>query len=255
VRPPLIVGNWKMHMVPSRACLLAQELKGRLAGIASAEVALAPPFTSLERVGTILKGSPLALAAQNVHWEPEGPFTGEVSALMLREIGCSYVIVGHSERRQHFGDTEVRISAKVKAVLSSQMSPILCVGEKNHERASALTFEVIEGQVLSALKGVNKNGIREVIIAYEPVWAIGTGNTATPEQVADVHRHIRSLLESSWSKEATEWVRILYGGSVTPGNAGALMEREEIDGLLVGGASLIADAFEAIIRSRENALC
>jgi triosephosphate isomerase len=242
-------------MVPSQATTFARRLKKRLQAVQDREIVIVPPFTSLERIAGILRDTPIGLGAQNVHWETEGPFTGEISAPMLKDLPCSHVLLGHSERRQNFGETDEMISAKLSAVLSSEMFPILCIGETENERMDGWTFRVIEKQILGALKGLDKSVIGQVVVAYEPVWAIGTGNSAAPSQAQEVHERIRALIEKNWTKESAQRMRILYGGSVTPENVRELMEEEDIDGVLVGGASLSIESFESIVRFEEKSQC
>ncbi len=246
----VVVGNWKMHRTASEAAaFVARILPGLVEAASGCDVALAPPFISLHAAAGALAGTPVALAAQNVHWEEEGPFTGEVSAKMLQEAGCRYVIVGHSERREHFSETDRRVNQKVRAVLFWGMVPIVCVGEKQDERSAGRTNEVVDAQVKRALANVKLRGDQSLVVAYEPVWAIGTGQNATPAEAAEVHRLIRSELRMAYGPERAESTRIVYGGSVTAANATGLFSAEGIDGALVGGASLDAGAFEAICRA------
>jgi triosephosphate isomerase len=212
------------------------------------EVVLCPPFTALSAVGEVLAGSAIGLAAQNCHWERQGAFTGEISPPMLAELGCSYVIVGHSERRQHFGESDPVINLKLKALLTVNLTPILCVGETAEERRQGLTFTIVEGQVRGALAGLDASQISRCVLAYEPIWAIGTGVNATPAQASEVHGYLRGLLSELASKEIAQSVRILYGGSIKPETMGELIQEKEIDGGLVGGASLQAQSFLSIIK-------
>lgn len=246
-RRPLIVGNWKMHGTRAEAEGLILTLKAKLASVAGREVVVAPPFTVLETVSRLLAGSAIRWAGQNLHWEPKGAFTGEVSGSMLKELGCTYVIIGHSERRQYFGETDESVRRKVLTAQREGLLPIVCVGETLAERDQGETLVVIERQVHGALQEQEKAAIKNVVIAYEPVWAIGTGRTATPAQAQEVHAAIRRLLAESFGQESAGAVCILYGGSVKPDNIDGLMAEDEIDGVLVGGASLEADSFARIV--------
>lgn len=250
-RLPFIAGNWKMHKTVEEALDLIGQLKASLQNIEGVEVAVAPPFTALYTVSVALKGSSIRLAAQNLFYEEKGAFTGEISPLMLREIGCQYVIIGHSERRQFFGETEETVNRRTKAAFRQNLKPILCVGETLKEREMEHTFSVIDKQLQGGLKDVLNKEIGNIVIAYEPVWAIGTGKTATPEQAEEVHRFIRGVLEKLYSREIAEEVRIQYGGSVTPENIKGLMSQKNIDGALVGGASLKSETFSKIVKFRE----
>ncbi len=250
-RLPFIAGNWKMNKTVGEAVDLVRELKTALAGVKGVEVAVAPPFTALFAVRKEIEGSLIRLAAQNLYWEEKGPFTGEISPVMLKEAGCHYAIVGHSERRQFFGETDETVNRKIKAALGHGLKVIFCIGETLQEREAEKTFSVIERQIGGGLKGLNDQEMKNVVIAYEPVWAIGTGKTATPEQAEEVHGFIRSKLEKLYSREVSEEIRIQYGGSVTPENIRGLMDKPNIDGALVGGASLKADSFSKIVRFKE----
>ena len=248
MRTPLIAANWKMHKTVSQALAFAADLRSRLQGEAGVEVAIAPPFPALAALGEALDGSPISLAAQNVHPEPEGAFTGEVSAPMLASLGCTYVIVGHSERRALFGEDDALVAAKLAAVQAAGMRPILCVGETLEQREAGKTFDVLAGQLAGSLARIDAERSAEIVVAYEPVWAIGTGRTATPEIAQEAHAFVRERLAGLLGGVA-EQVRILYGGSVKPENAAALLAQPDIDGGLVGGASLDPASFCAIIRS------
>jgi triosephosphate isomerase len=248
MRKPLIAGNWKMYQTTAQAVALVERLRALLAAIAGVDVVVCPPFTAIQAVAEALKGSRIGLGAQNMHWEGEGAYTGEVSPVMLADLGCRYVIVGHSERRQYFGETNLNVNRKVKAALRHHLAPILCVGETLAEREEDRTFPVVEAQLQGGLSDVPPQAGARIVVAYEPVWAIGTGRTATPEQAATVHAFIRKQLGELWGEAAGMAVRILYGGSVKPDNIDALMAEPEIDGALVGGASLKADAFARIVR-------
>lgn len=249
MRTPLIAGNWKMHNTRREATDLVKALTFQLADIQGVEIAVAPPFTALETVAHAVEGTVLHLAAQHVFWTTEGAYTGEISPRMLKDLGCRYVIIGHSERRRYFGETDKSVGRRLTAVLGEGMRPICCVGETLEEREQNHTFGVIETQLREGLKDVATQHLDELVIAYEPVWAIGTGKTARPEQANEVHTFIRGVLSARHGETAGR-VRILYGGSVTPENISALMAEPEIDGALVGGASLKADAFASIVRYR-----
>lgn len=247
-RTPLIAGNWKCHMTVPEALSLVSEIKIALAAVEDVEVALAPPFTALAAVARWIDGTSIALSAQNCHHFDSGAFTGAVSAPMLKDAKCRYVIVGHSERRQLCGETDELVAAKVRAVLRSGMQPILCVGETLQERESGRTDERIRQQMEAAIAGLEAVDLRSLVIAYEPVWAIGTGRNATPQQAQLAHSFIRTMLRGRYA-EAALGVRILYGGSVKPDNAAALMSSDDVDGALVGGASLKASDFIAIVQN------
>ena len=248
---PIIAGNWKMNKSSGEAVTLVRELRDRLAGVGSGvEVVVAPPFTALAAVREALDGSTLVLGAQNCHWEHSGAFTGEVSAPMLQHEGVAYVIVGHSERRQYFGETDAQVKKKVHALLGAGLRPIVCVGETLEERDAGRTLPVVTRQVKEGLAGVLPAQLPSLVLAYEPVWAIGTGRTATSAQAQEVHAHIRELLVAGFGRELAERVRIQYGGSVKPENAAELMAQPDVDGALVGGASLKAADFEAIVRAK-----
>lgn len=240
-----------MNKTVREALELVNALKASLAGIKGLEVAVAPPFTALYPVGQVLKDSFIALAAQNLFWEEKGAFTGEISPLMLKEVGCQYVIVGHSERRQYFGETDETVNRKIRSAIRSDLKVIFCIGETLQEREEGKTFLIVERQLVEGLKGIDEGMMEKVVIAYEPVWAIGTGKTATPEQAGEVHRFIREKIEGLYSKRISQGIRIQYGGSVTPENIKALMAEPGIDGALVGGASLRAETFTRIVRFKE----
>jgi triosephosphate isomerase (TIM) len=254
-RMPFIAGNWKMNKTVGEAVDLVRELKAAISGVigveGQVEVAIAPPFTALHAVRKELEGSSIRLAAQNLYWEEKGAFTGEVSPPMLKEVGCHYVIIGHSERRQFFGETDETVNRRIKAALAHSLKVIFCIGETLKEREGGKTFSVIERQMEGGLSGLGNQEMRNMVIAYEPVWAIGTGKTATPEQAEEVHRLIRGKLAKLYSGKVSEEMRIQYGGSVTPENIKGLMSQHDIDGALVGGASLKAESFAKIVRFRE----
>ena len=249
-RRPLIAGNWKMHGTRAETERLLAALKLAMVGLTDREVVVAPPFTALETAARLLAGSPIRLAAQNLYWEPQGAFTGEISGPMLRDLGCSYVILGHSERRQYFAETDQQVARKVKAAQRDGLLPIVCVGETLEERDRGDTLAVIRRQVRGGLHEQEKAAVAALVIAYEPVWAIGTGRTATPEQAQEVHAAIRATVAELADQATAEAVRILYGGSVKPDNVDALMAQADIDGALVGGASLQADSFARIVHFR-----
>ena len=247
-RTPLIAGNWKMHGARGEAIALAAALAKNVGRVRGREVVVAPPFTALEAVRQAIAGTDIRLAGQNVHWEPKGAFTGEIAVGMLREAGCTHVIIGHSERRQLFGETNETVNRRLHAALGAGLVPILCIGETLEEREADATEAVIARQVESALAGVRSEQTAGCVLAYEPVWAIGTGRTATPGQAQEVHHAIRRQLVALASATTAEHVRILYGGSVKAENIDALMMEPDIDGALVGGASLDATAFTRIVQ-------
>ncbi|MGE5750976.1 MAG: triose-phosphate isomerase [Nitrospirota bacterium] len=246
-RRPIIAGNWKMNKTTVEARDLASKLIPLIAGIKERDIVLAPPFTALQTVAGVIKGTGIALSAQNLHWEDKGAFTGEISAEMLLDLGCKYVIIGHSERRQFFSENDETVNKKLRQALNKGLLPIVCVGETLKEREAGKANEVIERQVTGALKGVTAAEMQKVIIAYEPVWAIGTGKTATPEQANEIHSFIRNKSEIVYGKEVAGALRIQYGGSVTPENVSTLMAMPDIDGALVGGASLKPESFAALV--------
>jgi len=250
-RMPFIAGNWKMNKTVGEALDLVRALKTSLSGISGVEVAVAPPYTALYTVSKELANSPIRVAAQNVFWEEKGAFTGEISPVMLRDVGCEYVIIGHSERRQVFGETDETVRRRIQAALKHGLKPILCVGETLAEREAEKTFSVIERQIRGGLRDLSRGDLESLVIAYEPVWAIGTGKTATPQQAEDVHRFIREEVERMTSRQFAEGIRIQYGGSVTPENVKGLMGQLNIDGALVGGASLKEETFSRIVRFGE----
>ena len=247
MRKSLIIGNWKMHKTVAQAVEFARELAGGFTAMADREVAVAPPFTALQALQAVLKDTPIVLCAQDVHWEQEGAFTGEVSAPMLIDAGCRYALVGHSERRRWFGETNEDVNRKAKAALRAGLFPVVCVGETLDEREADQTFSIIRRQLKEGLNNISADDIRRAIVAYEPVWAIGTGKTAAPEQAEEIHDFIRQFLARIHGTDIAAGICILYGGSVNPDNAGSLMAQKDIDGLLVGGASLDAGSFRKII--------
>lgn len=245
MRIPVVAGNWKMYKTVDQAVQLTEEILSLLDGVTGVEVAVCPPFTALDEVARVLKGTSIGMGAQNMHYEREGAFTGEISAEMLLTIGCQYVILGHSERRAYFGETDESVNKKVIAALRAGLTPIVCVGETIKERQAGTTEWILERQIRGAFRDVTEADLQRLIIAYEPVWAIGTGLTATPEQAQDVHRFIRRLL----GDQIAEGIRIQYGGSVKPENARDLFAQPDVDGGLIGGASLKAESFAAIVQS------
>lgn len=247
MRKKIVAGNWKMYRTPAQAVSLVTEILATAPPRNDRDVVVCPPFTALSRVSQLLKGSPVKLGAQNVHWEREGAFTGEISAPMLKEVGCEYVIVGHSERRQYFAEGDAILVKKLRAVFDSQMTPILCVGESLEERERGDTEAVLEFQMRGALGEFVATQVTGLVVAYEPVWAIGTGKTATPEMVVQAHAFLRRLLGKMFGPAFAEQTRIQYGGSVKPENAAELLGQIEIDGALVGGASLKSDSFLRIV--------
>ena len=246
MRNKVIAGNWKMNKNISETADLVSGIKnGNIP--ANVEVIICPPFTSLETASTLIKGSAIKLGAQNMYFEESGAFTGEISADMLKSAGCEYVILGHSERRVIFKETDEVINKKIKKALSSGLKPIFCIGETLEEREKDITKNVIDTQVTGGLSGISEEELKSIIIAYEPVWAIGTGKTASPEQAEEVHAFIRALIEKLYSKAAADAIIIQYGGSVKPDNAKELLGQADIDGALVGGACLKADSFMGIV--------
>jgi triosephosphate isomerase len=251
MRKPLIAGNWKMHKLLADAVNTALELKSLVANVTHCDIAIAPVFVHLKTLAERLEGSNIKIAAQNCSTETKhSAHTGEVAADMLKDIGVSYVIIGHSERRRYYGETNEMINKKTKAALVAGLKAIVCVGETLSERQEGRLFEIVEEQLKLGLEGLTRNDMERIIIAYEPVWAIGTGRTATPDQAQQMHEFIRKCLTETHGKEAAENVRILYGGSVKPENIKDLMKEPDIDGALVGGASLEAVTFAQIINYR-----
>ncbi len=247
MRRPLIAGNWKMYKTGAEAVEFARSFVPLVSGVADRDIMIAPAFTALEAVAGELKTTPVALGAQNLHWETEGAFTGEISARMLAAAGCRYVIIGHSERRQYFGETNESVSRRVRTALQAGLVPILCVGETEKERDAGETFSVLDKHVRKGLINFVENELSSLVIAYEPVWAIGTGKTATRDQAQEAHAFIRSLVSNLFNAELAGAMRVLYGGSVKPDNISELMAMADIDGALVGGASLNPDSFAKIV--------
>jgi triosephosphate isomerase len=247
-RQKFVCGNWKMHKTIAETAALVRELRAALGDVAGkVQVAVAPPFTSLAAAVEAARGSTIEVAAQDVHWEKQGAFTGEVSAAMLADVGCQHGIVGHSERRQLFGETDEAVRKKVGALLAASVRPIVCVGETLAEREAGRTVEVVDRQVRQGLAGISVEELGRITIAYEPVWAIGTGKTASAAQAQEVHAAIREMLRDIGAPVADQ-IRVQYGGSVKPDNAAELMAQPDVDGALVGGASLKAADFVAIVK-------
>ncbi len=250
MRQKVIAGNWKMNKDLSESVHLISELKNDLINKKiNAKIIICPPFTSLETVSALLKNSEIELGAQNMHYEENGALTGEISAKMIISSGCKYVILGHSERRTIFGESNETINKKIKQALTNNLMPIFCIGETLEERESNITNDVVEKQIRDGLEGISEADFANIIIAYEPVWAIGTGKTATPEQAQEVHSFIRNLISQIYSSQAADNLIIQYGGSVKPGNASELLNQNDIDGALVGGACLDSGSFTGIIKS------
>ena len=247
-RKPLIAGNWKMFKTGPEAKEFTDRLKSLVSDILDVDVMVAPPFTALAIVAEAAKDSVIYLGAQDLFWETEGAYTGQISASMLTAAGCGYVIIGHSERRQFFGETNDTVNRKLKTALKGGLVPVLCVGESEAQRNNEQTFSVVKTQMEEGLDGIDTPGLERLIVAYEPVWAIGTGKTATNEQAQEVHEFIRKQMEEIGGNSIAKTLRILYGGSVKPENIKGLMAMDDIDGALVGGASLDADTFAGIIR-------
>lgn len=249
MRTPLIAGNWKMYKTPREAVSFIRELKTAVADVEGVEILLCPAFPALVPAAEAAQGSPVKIGAQDMYWEREGAFTGQVSAAMLRDAGCDYVIIGHSERRQYFGETDEAVARKVRAALDAGLTPIVCVGETIDQRRADQTAAVIERQVRGGLEGLRAREVAGLVVAYEPVWAIGTGLTASPEDAQQVNALIRAFVARLYDAGTAAAVRIQYGGSVKPANAASLMGQPDIDGALVGGASLKTEDFAGIIKA------
>ena len=250
MRKKVIAGNWKMHNDLTESQNLISKLTAGLSSEeVNCEVIICPPYTSLSEASSLIKGTKVKLGAQNMHFEEQGAFTGEISAKMLKSVGCEYVILGHSERRSIFGETDEIINKKIKKALASDLKPIFCVGETLEQREKGITKDVIKIQVINGLKDLTAADLTKIIIAYEPVWAIGTGKTASPAQAEEVHEFIRDMIKENFSADVAENIIIQYGGSVKPENAVELMSQNDIDGALIGGACLKADSFISIIKS------
>jgi len=249
-RKPLIAGNWKMHTSQAEAAELARAVVAVCHGLDDREVMIAPPFTAMPAVAAIVRDTPVKLAAQNVCWAGKGAFTGEISPVMLKELGCGMALVGHSERRQIFAETDELVNRRLTGALALGLTPILCFGETLAEREAGRTMEVLARQIRAGLAGVEGGEAAGLILAYEPVWAIGTGQTATCEQAQEAHEFVRHLLADIYEKNIARQIRILYGGSVNSGTVDELLRQPDIDGALVGGASLAAESFARIIHFR-----
>ncbi len=252
MRTKIIAGNWKMHTTPREAVSLVQALKARTVNIHRTEMVVCPPFVSLTAVAPLLAETRIGLGAQNMHWEDQGAFTGEISAPMLKDAGCQYVILGHSERRRYFGETDEKVNKKLQKALASGLTPIVCIGETLEEREAGKTFSVLQTQLSGGLRDLTPESAANIILAYEPVWAIGTGRNATPEQAQEAHGFLRSWIAESFGRPVADGMRIQYGGSVKPENAASLLRQPDVDGALVGGASLKAESFAAIIEAAEK---
>lgn len=249
MRKPIIAGNWKMNKTGKEAIELVKGLKNELQDIQGVDIVVCPPYTALQEISRVVRGTNIYLGAQNVHWEDSGAFTGEISAPMLIESGCRYAIIGHSERRAYFGEANEGVNKRTRAALNYNLTPIVCVGERLEERERGKTFEVIKDHIEGGLKGIGAGEIKKIVIAYEPVWAIGTGKTATASQAQEAHSFIRSLLKELHNQEISDLVPILYGGSVKADNVAELMAEDDVDGALVGGASLKLDSFVEIVKT------
>ena len=247
MRTPLIVANWKMNKTVQEALAYATVLRELVSEVTEVEIVIAPPFTALHAVAATFVNTPVGIAGQDLHWEAEGTFTGEVSAAMLREAGAEYVIIGHSERRQLFGETDEWVNVKIRAAISARLTPIVCVGETLAEQESDQTFSVLDRQLDQGLANLSVQEVAALVVAYEPVWAIGTGRNATAAQAQDAHAHIRQRLATHAGDIATRTARVIYGGSVKPGNVSELSAQTDVDGALVGGASLEAASFAQIV--------
>ena len=247
MRTPFVAGNWKMYKTVAEVVAYIKEFRPLVKDVTGIDIVLAAPFTAVHAAADAARNTNIAIAAQDLHWEPHGAFTGEVSAPMLHEAGASYVIVGHSERRTLFGETDETVSRKVTAAFDASLIPIMCIGETLEERGRNETFAVLDRQLTKGLEGVPPERVTRTVIAYEPVWAIGTGRVATPAQAAEAHTHIRAKLTETYGTQVSEAVRILYGGSVKPDNAAALAAQPNVDGALVGGACLDVQGFFEIV--------
>ncbi len=248
MRKPIIAGNWKMNKTIPEGKELVSAMISKLSGFNEVEVVFAPPFTALSAVKELLNGTPYGLAAQDIYWKEQGAFTGEVSPLMLKDIGCDYVIIGHSERRQYFGETDETVNLKTKAALAVGIKPIICVGESLAQREAGETDALIKNQTTKALEGIDASAIPQIVIAYEPIWAIGTGKNSSAADANQVTALIRKTVAGIYGKEAADKMRIQYGGSVKPENVKEYMEQPDIDGALVGGASLEPDSFFKLVK-------
>jgi len=249
MRKPFIAGNWKMNKTSKEAVELVNSFKRELIDFEEADIAVCPPYIALADVSDLLVDSSIKLGAQNLYWEEKGAFTGEISPLMLKDIGCDFVIIGHSERRKYFSETDENVNKRIKAALGVGLLPIFCIGETLEEREDQKTIDVVKNQLQGGLRDIGDDDLSKITIAYEPVWAIGTGKTATPQQAQEIHSFIRGWLGENYSQALSENIRILYGGSVKPSNVGELMQGQDIDGSLVGGASLESESFTQIVKN------
>ncbi|MCA9404552.1 MAG: triose-phosphate isomerase [Candidatus Omnitrophica bacterium] len=249
MRKSIIAGNWKLNKTCKEAVELVTELNRELSETTEVDVVVCPPFTALRDISDVLVDSKIGLGAQNLYWEDSGAFTGEISAPMIKDAGAQYVIIGHSERRQFFGETDETVNKKIRAALAHELTPIVCVGEMLEDREAGRTEEVIKTQFSGSFAGLSAEEMEKLVIAYEPVWAIGTGKTATKEQAQEVHQLIRQLLTAAHGESTAESIRIQYGGSVKPDNIAELIAQPDIDGALVGGASLKSDSFTQIVKN------
>jgi triosephosphate isomerase len=255
MRTPFIAANWKMHKTVHEAVVFVKEFRRVVKDSADIEIVVAPPFTALHAAAEAARSSVIGIAAQDMHWEREGAFTGEVSAAMIKEAGAEYVIIGHSERRRLFHETDETVNRKLTAALAAQLTPIVCIGETLEERDRGVTLVVLDRQIRQGLDGLTGDQVGSLVIAYEPVWAIGTGRNATPQQAADAHGHVRNRVRQWFGEVAANHCHVIYGGSVKPDNAHELMVLEDVDGALVGGASLEIKSFSEILaRSRQSAV-
>jgi triosephosphate isomerase len=250
MRVPLLAGNWKMHKTVVEAGELVESILGGLGELTDREVLVCPPYTALSHISQLLANKPVVLGAQDVFYEPQGAYTGAISPQMLRDVGCTYVIIGHSERRQHFGDTDEIVNRKMHAALENGLRPIMCIGETKPQRDAGQAEEIVVTQVRGGLQGISTEQMKHVVLAYEPIWAIGTGDTATPADAQAMHVAIRKTLGELYGNETAQVTRIQYGGSVKPDNVDELMGQPDIDGALVGGASLKAESFLRIVQFR-----
>jgi triosephosphate isomerase len=253
MRTPFVAGNWKMHKTVAGTVKYVKELRGLVKDMTGVEIVVAPPFTALHAAGEAARNSNVGVAAQDLHWEREGAFTGEISAAMIAETGAEYVIIGHSERRTLFGETDASVNRKIAAAFAGGLTPIVCIGETLDQRDRGETFSVLDRQIRDGLDGVTSEELVQLVIAYEPVWAIGTGRNATPAQAAEAHSHIRKRLQQWFGAQPSELCRVIYGGSVKPENIGDLASQPDVDGALVGGASLDVKAFFDIVSRCRNA--
>jgi triosephosphate isomerase (TIM) len=255
MRTPFIAANWKMYKSVHDAVVFVKELRGMVKDVHDVEIVVAPPFTALHSVAEAARNTPVGVAGQNLHWEREGAFTGEVSAGMLREAGAEYVIIGHSERRRLFHETDETVNRKLVAAMSVNLTPIVCIGETLDEREAGQTLPILDRQITQGLDGLTGEQVASLVIAYEPVWAIGTGRNATPEQAGEAHAHIRSRIRQWFGGDAADHCHVIYGGSVKPDNTHALVSIPDVDGALVGGASLdMGSFFEIVARSRRGTI-